>query len=76
MKGMKTPKDWRAKNLFSLAKRNHPLVLGVPGAHYPGIDFDLPEGVGLKQILDFKAIGANCLSFERNFFTKNGKMKR
>jgi transglutaminase-like putative cysteine protease len=71
----KIPKDWHPKNLFSLVKRNHPLVLGVPSTQYLEIDFILPEGVELKQTPDSKAIRANCLSLERSFFTKKGKVK-
>jgi len=71
----KIPKDWHPKNLFSLVKRNHPLVLGVPSTQYLEIDFILPEGVELKQTPDSKAIRTNCLSLERSFFTKKGKVK-
>lgn len=71
----KIPKDWRPKNLFSLAKRNHPLVLHAPGTQYLEIDFILPEGVELKRIPDSRAVRTNCLSFERSFFAKKGQVK-
>ena len=71
----KIPKDWHPKNLFSLAKRNHPLVLGVPCTQYLDIDFILPEGVEVKQTPDSKAVSTDCLSLKRNFFTKKGKVK-
>jgi len=70
----KIPKDWHPKTLFSLAKRNHPLVLGVPSTQYLEIDFIFPEGIELKQAPDSKEVKTNCLSLKRSFFTKKGSV--
>jgi len=71
----KIPKDWHPKNLFSLSKRNHPLVLGVPSTQHLEIDFIFPEGIELKQAPDSKEVMTNCLSLKRSFFTKKGVVK-
>jgi tetratricopeptide (TPR) repeat protein len=66
----KIPKDWHPKNLFSLARRNHPLVFGVPSTQHLEIDFIFPEGIELKQAPDSKEVMTDCLSLKRSFLTK------
>ena len=71
----KIPKDWHPKNLFSLAKRNHPLVLGVASTQHLEIDFIFPEGIELKHSPDSKEVSTHCLSLKRSFLTKKGSVK-
>ena len=71
----KMPKNWFPSHLFSLAKRKHSLMMGVPHTIEMEVEFILPEGAKFRRIPKSKKIASDCLSFARSFLKTKGGLK-
>jgi hypothetical protein len=62
---VKLPSDANPRNTFSLATRNHPLLLGTPTQQQMQLELTLPEGFEAKKLPAGGTVSLPCLSLSR-----------
>jgi tetratricopeptide (TPR) repeat protein len=62
---VKLPSDANPRSTFSLATRNHPLLLGTPGQQQMELELTLPEGFEAKKLPSSGTVAMPCLSLTR-----------
>jgi tetratricopeptide (TPR) repeat protein/transglutaminase-like putative cysteine protease len=62
---LKLPSDANPRNTFSLARREHPLLLGTPQAQEMTVELQLPEGFEAKKLPASGTVAMPCLSLSR-----------
>jgi cellulose synthase operon protein C len=62
---LKLPSDANPRTTFSLATRNHPLLLGPPQQQEMRVELTLPEGFEPKKLPQSGTVSLPCLSLSR-----------
>ncbi|MFZ5444847.1 MAG: transglutaminase domain-containing protein [Myxococcota bacterium] len=62
---LKLPSDANPRSTFSLATRNHPLLLGTPQQQVMSLELTVPEGFEPKKLPASGAVTLPCLSLSR-----------
>jgi tetratricopeptide (TPR) repeat protein len=70
---VKLPSDANPRNTFSLATRNHPLLLGTPTQQQMQLELTVPEGFEAKKLPASGAVTLPCLSLSREI-TQSGNV--
>ncbi len=63
---LKLPSDANPRNTFSLAKRQHPLLLGTPSAQTMKLELTVPEGFDVARLPASGTVSLPCLSLSRD----------
>jgi len=70
---VKLPSDANPRNLFSLAKRQYPLLLGTPQQLSMTVELTVPEGLEISRVPASGAVKLPCLTLEREV-KRNGNV--
>lgn len=71
----KIPFDAKPEKLFSLEKRDHDLLLGVPNHNQWDAEFSLPKGAKVTHLPSVFEINTDCVSFKREVRQEKGLVK-
>lgn len=73
---LKVPFDAKPEKLFSLEKREHPLVIGVPNHNRWDMEFSFPQGSKVTHLPSKFEIETECIRFSREVVaTAEGTVK-
>lgn len=62
---LKPPIEWSPQDLFSLAERKHPVLLGTPRTLRWKVTLNLPAGARIKRVPEDIELGTPCLRLTR-----------
>ncbi len=71
---LRVPIGWSPQNLFSLAKRRFPLLLGVPRTFHWRVEMAPPPGATVARLPDAGEVVGPCLALARKVTPSEGKV--
>ncbi|MFN3197963.1 MAG: transglutaminase domain-containing protein [Bradymonadia bacterium] len=62
---LKIPIGWQPQSLFTLADRQHPVLMGPPQTMVWSVAVDLPQELALEQLPEPRTLSTDCLALAR-----------